>query len=139
MDNGFAPLFEPHQRDLTRRVLAGEAAPEEFLGIRERIQRWPAVRRDVEANLRSFEEDYTPFSDGLEMLRDRMAFDDWAKLGVCHRARMRDLLQIDRFVAAARAALSAFEGGLQAVADGRMTVEELGRLHAEMVDAYRNP
>lgn len=85
----------------------------------------------------AFEEDYTPFVDGLETLRQRMASEDWAKLAACHRMRARDLLRIDRFVAGVRSAMSAFENGLRAVGDGKMSVEELGRLHAGMVDAYR--
>lgn len=139
MDNGFAPLFEPHQREATRRVLAGEAGLAEFAGIRARLERWPAVRRDVEANLKSFEEDYTPLVDGLEPLRARMASEDWVSLDASHRTRARDLLRINRFVASVRMAMLAFEEGLRDLGDGKMSVEELGRLHAEMVDAYRTP
>lgn len=87
----------------------------------------------------AFERDYTPLADGLEPLRERMASQDWAKLAAWQRARAYDLLRIDRFVAAVRSATSAFEDGLRAVGNGKMSVEELGRLHAEMVDAYRTP
>jgi hypothetical protein len=139
MGNGFAPLFEPHQREATRRVLAGEAAPEEFSGVRERLERWPAVRKAVEANLRAFEQDYTPFMDGLETLRHKMASEDCARLAACHRARARNLFHVERFVAGVRSAMSAFEKGLQAVGEGKMSVEQVGHLHTEMMDAYRKP
>jgi hypothetical protein len=139
MGNGFAPLFEPHQREATRRVLTGDAAPDEFSGIRERLERWPAVSRAVEANLRAFEEGYTPFVDGLEVLRHKLGSEHWASLAASHGTRARDLLDIDRFVVEVRSAMSAFEKGLQAVGDGKMSVEQVGRLHAEMMDAYRKP
>ena len=137
MGNGFAPLFEPHQREATRRVLSHEAAGEDFSGIRERLERWPAVRRAVEANLSAFEKNYTPFAYGLEMLHFRMASADWATLAACHRERARDLLSLQKFVGRVRSAMVAFEKGLQAVGDGKMSMDELARLHAEMMDAYR--
>lgn len=139
MDNGFAPLFEPHQQEATRRVIAGEAGQEEFLGIRARLNRWPTVRRDVEANLKAFEETYTPFMEAVELLRNKMPQERWAALVACHRARVSALLRISSFVSTVRGTMSAFENALEAVATGRMSVEQLGCLHAEMVDAYRIP
>jgi hypothetical protein len=139
LGNGFAPLFEPHQREATRRVLAGDAAPEEFSGIRERLQRWPVVRRAIEANLNAFVEEYTPLEEGLEALRHGMASEEWARLAACHRARTRNVLDIESFVATVRTAMSTFEKGLHAAGDGSMSVEQVGRLHAEIMDAYRKP
>jgi hypothetical protein len=136
VDNAFAPLFEPNQQEATRRVLVGEARPEEFQRIRERLGRWPTIRRDVEENLSAFEKNYTPFAKGLDMLRGRMPLEDWRKLAATHRARVRNWFRLDTFVASVRSSMLAFEQGLQAVRDGRMSVEGLGRLHAEMVDGY---
>lgn len=139
LGNGFAPLFEPHQREATRRVLGGDAAPEEFSGIRERLQRWPVVRRAMEANLNAFAEEYTPFAEGLQALRPRMPSEEWARLAACHRARACNLLNIESFIARVRTAMTAFEKGLQAAGEGKMSVEQAGRLHAEIMDAYRKP
>lgn len=136
LDNGFAPLFEPHQREATKRVLTGEARPGEFSGTRERLDRWPTVRKSVEENLTGIEENYTPFADALNLLRERMPPEDWAKLAADHLARVRELFCIDSFVAGVRSAMSIFENGLQAVGNGSMSIERLGRMHAEMVDAY---
>ena len=111
----------------------GEASPEEFVETRARLERWPAVRRDVEVNLQAFEKQYAPFADCLEVLRDRMATEAWVKLVACHWARSRDSLRIDEFVAEVRSSMAAFEEGLQSVAAGEMSVKRLGRLHAEMV------
>lgn len=137
IDNGLGLLFELHQREATRRVLTGEASQGEFSVTRTRLDRWCAVRRDAESNLRAFEEDYTPFIRGLEALHHVLPPDKWAKLAACHRARVCELLHIDIFVAEARSAISAFEHGLRAVGDNMMTLEQLSRLHAELVDAYR--
>jgi hypothetical protein len=136
VDNGFAPLFWPNQWEATKQVLTGEACSETLSRTRERVDRWPVVRGDVERNLMAFEENYTPFEDGLKVLRKRMTSEEWAELVKWHRARVRDVLRIDSFVARVRSAISGFETGLKAVRDGKLSVEGLGQLHAEMVDAY---
>jgi hypothetical protein len=137
VDNGLAPLFEPHQREATRRVLTGEAAPDEFPALRERLQRWPLIREHVEANLVAFERDYTPFPEALELLRALLPPKQWSRVAACHRARVHEYLQIGTFVAAVRSTVRRFDVGLRAVSLGAMTVGELAQLHAEVVDAYR--
>lgn len=135
--NGFAPLFEPSLREATRKVLMDEAGSDEYLGIREKLDRWPAVRREVEANLRGFAEDYTPFFEGLETLRAKMKPEVWMKVSSCHRRRVRELQRLDKFVAAVTLALVGFEEGLRDARKGVMSMEKLSDLHEELMDAYR--
>jgi len=137
LDNGLAPLFEAHRKDGTQKVLTGEARSDEFPDTRLRLARWEQTRADVESNLQAFATAYTPFEEGLRALKTHMEPGRWDDLATAHRARMRERLGIAGFVASVRAALSAFEEGLHAVAADRMTVDELSELHGVLVDVYR--
>jgi hypothetical protein len=93
----------------------------------------------MEENLLAFEEKYTPFEDGLETLRRRIAPEGLERLTECHRTRIRELFRTDLFVGEVRSAMSAFDTGIREVNEGKLSVEELGLLHQEIVDVYRIP
>lgn len=140
MDNGLAFLFDANRVEGTRSVLSGTARKHDYTEIRTALERWRRTTRPaVEGNLKAFENEYSPLWAGLDDLRTRMSDNDWRRLAIRHLAEVHAREGIPAFVARVHSVMSRFDEGLEAVADGRMTVEELGRIHAEMVDAYRAP
>ena len=136
--NGLAFLFDKGRGTLA--VLQGTASEHEYPRLREAIVRWrrttrPAVLRNLEA----FEREYTPFAEGLAILQANMPAEAWKRLVVLHGRRVRALLGIRVFAVGVREAVERFDNGLKAVTEGTMTLDELRRLHSEVLDAYRAP
>jgi hypothetical protein len=137
LDNGLGFLFQPNHRTGLKLVLTEAARPGEYSVIRERLEGWPDTWARVEENLAAFETDYAPFSQGLIALRERMPPNTWDRLAASHRSRVRDTCRVREFVAAVRVALQRFDDGLNDGRKGTRAIDEIGQLHAEILDAYR--
>jgi|SRR5689334_12460160 len=128
--NGLAILFNPDRAAATLAVLRGTAAAELHPDTRARLAEWQDTRARVLRNLQDLDARYVPFPEALAML------DATEDLAACHRARTSERFELASFVASVRELLAAFDACLQAASQGRATIEDLRRVHRELVNGY---